>query len=89
MEELSCTCFLGMAPCSHCERSSECMGCGKVFYDEGRTAVCPPCQDQYRWALQRHELDCLCAACVAFTNEDDAESGFKAAIPIMIEMENR
>lgn len=95
MADESCTCFQGHAPCSYCERCSECQGCGKVFFDGDRNRddveipVCPTCQDRYLRALELHQLDCRCEPCMAFVNADDAEAGFKAAIPIMMIEESR
>lgn len=90
MSEQSCTCFQGHAPCSYCEQTSVCDGCGVLFYDhdrdtnESEVCVCPKCEVKYRHILEGHELDCTCRACLAFVNEDDAEAGFKVAIPILI-----
>lgn len=94
MSEQSCTCFQGHAPCDYCERTVECCGCGKLYFDESGTfddmdvPVCSTCEVKYRHILEGHELDCTCRACLAFVNEDDAEAGFKVAIPILIEEKN-
>lgn len=40
----SCTCFLGHAPCSFCENSNECTGCGAIFYDPDEDRDEPLCE---------------------------------------------
>ena len=86
-EDTCCTCFLGNPPCGHCERTSEFLGCGELFYDEKRTAVCPTCFEKYARILEGHQLNCTCRACLAFFNEANGEEGMAVAVPILIEME--
>lgn len=91
LRDRGCTCWQS-APCSYCLAQAECQGCGKIFFDDdlkqydADILVCPDCQDKYRHALEGHELDCTCRACMAFVSEPNAEAGFKVAIPILIEM---
>lgn len=95
MSDLSdgcCTCFQS-APCVFCMAHSSCESCGKIHFDYEREdsgdsiGVCEDCQEKYRIQLEGHKLDCTCEPCMAFVNAEDAETGFRAAIPLMIAAE--
>lgn len=88
-EDISCTCFLGHPPCGWCTEQSSCEGCGKSFHDPEGTAICEDCQERYRRLLEGHQLDCTCGPCIAFVDAPDADTGFAAAIPLMIALEAR
>lgn len=88
----SCSCWRS-APCSYCMSTAECQGCGALFFEEDvyrsrreheEFPVCAACAAKYQQILERHGLDCRCGACEAFASGEDAESGFKAALPLLI-----